>query len=387
MNPQDFVSPQAGRVIETLDGEHAFVPAPLPPKVEYDPSLTLLLSQADTALSELSMLGRYLPNPDLFIAPYTNREAVSSCRINGTRAGMAELMLDEIDPRSTPQGSDVKEVGNYVSALNRGIKQLIKLPFENRLVLDLHHELMEDGGHFRDSQNWIGPPGSTLATATYVPPPPDLEMPECLHQWEIFVNQRGKMPELIQCALMHEHFEAIHPFLDGNGRLGRLLIPLFLIERGRLSKPLLYLSSYFEQSRNEYFTRLQRIRTHGDWDGWLRYFLAAVRDTSRSAIEQSHNLRRLRDRFRGQLNKKYLALTLLDELFINPYITVIHAAHLLDVSSPTAAKTIRLLEHVGILKESTGREWARVWLARSILKVLEESAPIRAIEEPDQQTG
>jgi Fic family protein len=204
----------------------------------------LLLSQADAALSELSGLGRYLPNPDLLIAPYVKREAVASSRIEGTQADLSDLLLDEIEPKRTPPGSDVLEVRNYVAALHRGIRDLEKLPLSCRLVRELHAVLMQDvrghdqtPGRFRRSQNWIGPPGCTLADATYVPPP-EPEMHECLKHWEQFLHQRGQMPELIQCARIHEHFEAIHPFLDGNGRIGRLLITLFLIERGRLSKPL-----------------------------------------------------------------------------------------------------------------------------------------------------
>jgi Fic family protein len=185
------------------------------------------------------------------------------------------------------------------------------------------------------------------------------------------------MPELIQCALVHEHFEAIHPFLDGNGRIGRLLITLFLIERERLSKPLLYLSSYIEETKDDYYGLLQRIRTHGEWSGWLRYFLTAVRDTARSAIEQSQGILKLRDRFRTKLGKQHMALTLLDDLFINPYATVARAAKSLGVTAPTANKIIRVLEQAGMLKETTGREWGRVWVARPILKAVEAAGPIR----------
>lgn len=377
MNPKDFTSLQSGRAIKASSGCWAFVPAPLPPPIYYDASMTLLLSQADASLSELSGLGRYLPNPDLLIAPYVKREAVASSRIEGTQADLSDLLLDEIEPKRTPPGSDVLEVRNYVAAMNRGIRDLEKLPLSCRLIRDLHSVLMKDvrgqdrtPGEFRRSQNWIGPPGCTLTEATYVPPPHEPEMKECLKQWELFLHQRDQMPELIQCALVHEHFEAIHPFLDGNGRIGRLLIPLFLIERGRLSKPLLYLSSYIEQHHSDYYSLLQRIRTHGDWTGWLRFFLAAVRDTARSAIDQSQTVLKLRDRFRQKLAKQHRALTLVDELFINPYTTVARATCSLGVTPPTAAKTIHELERAGVLKEATGREWGRYWLAQPILDAL-----------------
>jgi Fic family protein len=376
VNPKDFIPSMAGRVIKASTGYWAFVPAPLPPSIDYDAKTTLLLSQADAALSELSGLGRYLPNPDLLIAPYVKREAIASSRIEGTQADLSDLLLDEIEPKRTPPGSDVLEVRNYVAALNVGIRDLQKLPLSCRLVRDIHAVLMKNvrgqdktPGEFRRSQNWIGPPGCTLTDATYVPPPVD-EMHTSLTLWERFLHERDAMPELIQCALIHEHFEAIHPFLDGNGRIGRLLITLFLIERGRLSKPLLYLSSHIEQHRADYYALLQRIRTHGDWASWIRYFLVAVRDTARSAIDQSQAILNLRDSFRRNLHKQHRALTLIDELFINPYTTIARAADRLGVTAPTASKTIRELERANILKEVTGREWGRFWLAEPILEAL-----------------
>ncbi len=378
MNPKDFKSTLAGRAIKTLAGYWAFNPAPLPPKIEYDAGLTLLLSQADAKLSELSGLGRFLPNPDLLIAPYMKREAVASSKIEGTQADLSDLMLDEIEPKRTPSGSDVFEVRNYVTAMNRGIEELKSLPLAGRLVRNLHAMLMAGvrgkemtPGEFRRSQNWIGSPGCTLNDATYVPPPPDPEMHECLKHWEIFINQRGQMPELIQCALMHEHFEAIHPFLDGNGRIGRLLITLFLTERSRLSKPLLYLSSYIERHRDHYYGLLQRIRTHGEWTGWLQFFLTAVRDTAGGAIEQSEAILRLRDQYRNTLAKQHRALTLLDDLFINPYTNIARAASCLGVTPPTASKTIRQLENAGMLQEITGGNWGRFWVARPILNAVQ----------------
>ncbi len=380
MSPKDFKSNRAGRLVKHPGGYWAYVPAPLPPRIKYDSNLILLLSQADAALSELSGLGRYLPNPDLLIAPYVNWEAVASSRIEGTQADLSDLLLDEIEPKLTPPGSDVLEVRNYVAALNRGIRQLDKLPLAGRLVRDLHAVLMANvrgqnmtPGEFRRSQNWIGPPGCTLVNATYVPPPWETDMHECLKHWENFLNERGKMPELVQCALIHEHFEAIHPFLDGNGRVGRLLITLFLMERGRLSKPLLYLSSYIERHRADYYGLLQRIRTHGEWSGWFRYFLTAVRVTARAAIAQSQGILRVRDQYQDQLAGRHKAIALLSELFINPYTTVARAASCLGVSAPTARKAIVDLERIGMLAEATGRDWGRVWVARPILQAVEST--------------
>ena len=376
MDPKLFRSPEAGRVVKTITGYWTFLPAIPPPAIVYDPSLALLLSQADSALSELSGLGRVMPNADLLIAPYVRREAVASSRIEGTQADLSDLLLDEIEPKRTPPGSDVYEIRNYVAALNLGMKRLAKLPLAGRLIKEMHAVLMRGvrgenmtPGEFRRSQNWIGPPGSTLLDATYVPPPRE-EMHECLKHWERFVNDRGQMPDLIQCAILHEHFEAIHPFLDGNGRIGRLLITLFLMERNRLSKPLLYLSSYIESHKREYYDLLQRIRTDGDWGSWIRYFLVAVRDTARSAIEQSEAILSVRDKYRSKLQKRHRALSLLDSLFVNPYTTVGRAARELGVAAPTAQKTIDQLVAAKMLEESSGREWGRYWLARPILKVV-----------------
>lgn len=385
MEPTAFKSPLAGRVVKTPTDYWAFVPAPLPPALAYDADLVLLLSQADAALSELSGLGLYLPNPDLLIAPYVKREAVASSRIEGTQADLSDLLLDEIEPKRTPFGSDVLEVRNYVAALNAGLRRLETLPLSCRLVRELHAVLMKDvrgqertPGEFRRSQNWIGSPGCALSNATYVPPPHDPEMADCLTAWERFLHERGKLPELIQCALMHEQFEAIHPFLDGNGRIGRLLVTLFLIERKRLSKPLLYLSSYLEQHRGSYYELLQRIRTHGEWTEWLRFFLMAVRDTAGNASEQSRAILKLRNEYRARLGTQHRALSLLDELFVNPYTTVARAAGHLGVTAPTASKTIGILEKASMLEEATGREWGRVWLARPILDAVEARYPIKS---------
>lgn len=339
------------------------MPAPLPPVLRYDAALALALSRADSALSELSGLGRLLPNPHLLIAPYVRREAVLSSRIEGTRATLSDILLDEMHA-DVPHGdeADVREVRNCVSALEYGVKRLRGLPLSSRLVRELHARLMKGvrggyatPGEFRRSQNWIGPRGSTPATASYVPPPP-AEMQRALGGWERFLHVRDEMPDLIQCALMHEHFEAIHPFLDGNGRVGRLLVTLFLIERGRLSQPLLYLSAYIEAHRQDYYDLLQRVRTRCDWSGWLLFFLTGVGETARDAIARANDLMALRDRYRLRLKDKPRAVLLLDELFLNPYITVARTAQILKVSNPTARQAVLHLQKAGMLKEVSGRK-------------------------------
>ena len=378
MDPTAFKAPEAGRVIRTPKGYAAFVPAPLPPTLDYGADLVRALSRADAALSELSGLGQHLPNPHLLIAPYIRREAVLSSRIEGTKATLSDLLMDEVPgPRISRKTSDVREVRNYVVALEHGIRRLKTVPLSLRLVRELHARLMKGvrggqatPGEFRRSQNWIGPPGSTLTDATYVPPPPE-EMQQALADWEHFLHERDRFPDLVQCALIHEQFESIHPFIDGNGRVGRLLITLFLIERGRLSEPLLYLSAYIERTRRTYYDLLQRVRTHGDWEGWLLYFLAGVDETARQAVDQARLLQSLRERYRKRLARKAKALALLDQLFVNPYITVARAAEILGASNPTARQAVALLEKEGLLKEVSGRAWGRLYLAEPILKAIE----------------
>ena len=226
-------------------------------------------------------------------------------------------------------------------------------------------------GEFRRSQNWIGAPRSTPETAVYVPPPPE-HLVETLGAWEKFLHDRGRMPDLVQCALMHEHFEAIHPFLDGNGRVGRLLITLFLVERERLSQPLLYLSAYIEQHRREYYDRLQRVCTDGDWTGWLRFFLDGVEVISRQAVAQAGRLMDLRERWRDRLVGQAKATELIDALLVNPYMSVARAQRVLKTSNPTARQAVARLEKLGVLSEITGRSWGRLYLARQVLKLIEK---------------
>jgi Fic family protein len=380
MNQDDFHALQAGQAIFTPRGYWAFIPAPLPPDISYDPHLVLALSKADAALSELSGLGRHIINPHLLISSYIRKEAVLSSRIEGTRAGIADLLINDLGvPDSASSSEDLKEVQNYVAALEYGITRLDSLPLSLRLVREIHARLMEGvrggnatPGEFRRSQNWIGPAGSTLADAPYVPPPVD-EMNACLASWELFLQDRGSFPELIQCALLHEQFEAIHPFLDGNGRIGRLLITLFLIERGRLAQPLLYLSTYIEAHRQEYYDLLQRVRTHGDWNAWLHYFLRGVEETSKQAVRQAGTLLDLREQLLIENRSKPKVVALIDPLFINPYMTVSRAAELLSVSLPTARHVVRTLEESGVIQEVTGRAWGKTYVATRILRLIENS--------------
>lgn len=386
MDALAYQAPQAGRVIRTAQGYNAFVPAPLPPQLEYTPALVRLLSVADAALSELSGLGQVLPNPHLLIAPYLRREAVLSSRIEGTQASLADLLADEAGQAPRASADDVREVRNYVVALEYGIERLQALPLSLRLVRELHARLMHGvrgdratPGEFRRSQNWIGPHGSTPANAPYVPPPPQ-EMQQALEAWETFLHARDELPDLIQCALMHEHFEAIHPFLDGNGRVGRLLVTLFLSERGRLLQPLLYLSEYIERNRDDYYRGLMRIRTHGDWNGWLHYFLAGVQWSALRAVRQARQLLALREAMRAKVVTAPRALALVDVLFENPYLDANRVKTLLGVSDPTARKALGLLESAGLIEETTGRAWGRQYLARGVLAALDDPGDSEGVQ-------
>lgn len=381
MNPKDFGAKETGRTVKAAGGYWAFVPAPLPPKLAYDPDLVTLLSQADAALSELSGAGRLLPNPHLLIAPWMTREAVLSSRIEGTRASISDLLIDEVGGERVggKPPDDLAEVQNHITALEHGIRRLPKLPLSLRLVREVHEKLMKGvrggqatPGEFRRSQNWIGAAGSTPSTAAYVPPPV-AQMHECLSDWEKFLHQRDKMPDLVQCALMHEQFEAIHPFLDGNGRVGRLLITLFLMERGRLSQPLLYLSDYIDKHRKDYYDLLQRVRTHGDWVAWIRYFVNGVKETATDAVKRTSRVNALREEFRKRLADNARALALVDHLLTNPYLTVTRTAEALKISFPTAQKLVDLLVKRKLVQRQGERRWGKLYVCKPVLEAIEHN--------------
>jgi Fic family protein len=380
MNPKDFSDGKSGRLADAPQGYLAFVPNPLPPQIAFDMNFVLALSKADAALSELSGLGGQLPNPHLLISPYIKREAVLSSRIEGTKASLSDLLIDELEDGHSKRtnGDDIQEVRNYIHALEHGVKLLSELPLSLRLVREIHEKLMTGvrgdkatPGEFRRSQNWIGPTGSNPMTAAFVPPPVD-EMNDCLSDWEKFLHVRDTIPDLIQCAMMHVQFETIHPFLDGNGRVGRLLVTFFLMERKRLPQPLLYLSAFIDAHKNDYYDLLQRVRTHGDWIPWIRFFLQGVTEIATEAGEQARELHTLREQYRAQLRDKPNALGLLDDLFVNPYMSISRASKLLSKTHPTAKAAITVLEENGILKEISGRQWGRFYVCSPVLNALEK---------------
>ncbi len=387
MDPVEFRNSPSGRVIQTPNGYWAFDPHPLPPSIEYDAETVGLLSDADRGLGNLAGIGQLLPNPHLLIAPYIRREAVLSSRIEGTQASLSDLLFFEAAEEEPPRAPDVQEVRNYVRAMEYGLERLAKLPLSLRLVREIHARLMRGvrgeharPGEFRQSQNWIGPPGCNLTEATFVPPPVP-EMTEALGDWEKFLHEAKGIPPLVQCALMHYQFEAIHPFLDGNGRVGRLLITFFLCERGHLPQPLLYLSAFFERYRDEYYARLLEVSRSGDWMAWVQFFLRALATQASDAVANSQRILALQQRYREQLRKrkaKATALAITDELFLNPYVIATRLAERLGVSFPTVQAAIDRLVEAGILREVTGRQRNRIYCAEELLRTIEgEQAPSR----------
>ncbi len=372
-----------GRKLRTVEGYEAFVPSPLPPALVWTPRLAAVLSDADRAIGQLAGEGRRLPNPHLLIRPFIRREAVLSSRIEGTQATLGELLAAEAGAGERGP-ADLREVANYVAALEYGVERLDTLPLSLRLVRELHERLLLQvrGGHatpgeFRRSQNWIGAPGCTLATATYVPPPP-AEMMAALAAWEDFLHQTT-LPPLVQVALAHYQFEAIHPFLDGNGRVGRLLITLFLVERSILPAPLLYLSAFFEITRSDYYDRLRGVSERGEWNEWLEYFLNGIARQSEDAINRAERINAALGRWRvlvaGTASKA--AVQLVDLLAENPFWTIKRAAVRLGVAYSTAQRAVERLEAHSILSKVSKGKRDRVFCAREILDILEEPASLR----------
>jgi len=349
---------RAGRYVKQLTGYSAFIPSPLPPEptIQTDAELTRLLSDADRALGRLDGVASVLPNPNLFVAMYVRQEAVLSSQIEGTQSTLEDVLQFEADAKGTDVPRDVGEVVNYIRAINYGLERLEQFPLSLRLIREIHAELLKGvrgehrtPGEFRTSQNWIGPENCTLATATFVPPPPH-EMHQGLDDLEKFLHDTQSFPVLIHCALAHAQFETIHPFLDGNGRVGRLLITFLLCQRGVLQRPLLYLSHYLKRNRAEYYDRLTAIRNNGDWEGWLKFFLRGVHDVSRQATDTSRAILQLRERDRQRLGDNALGVHLLEYLFEQPLVTVRLVEKRLKCSFATANKVVDQLEQLGLLK-------------------------------------
>jgi len=362
-------SGRSGRYIKQLQGYKAFVPEPLPPKnpeLEISDELQACLSKADRSLGRLDGAIQTLPDPDLFVFMYVRKEAVLSSQIEGTQSSLSHLLKREaevLDP-DTPQ--DVNEVINYVGAMNLGLRLLDTLPVSTRLVKEIHQKLLENvkgqeqnPGHLRTSQNWIGPGGCQIRDATFVPPAPT-DMVEALSDWEKFLHESDSIPLLVKIGLAHAQFETIHPFLDGNGRVGRLLITLLLCEKQVLLKPVLYLSYYFKQNRQEYYDLLQGTRDAGDWESWIKFFVQGVDDVSRQATQTAREIVELRERHRALIVDSFgqvagNGIKVLEHLFSQPIISVRRIMNLTGVTFAAANQLMHRFEDAGVLVEITGQ--------------------------------
>jgi Fic family protein len=384
MDLVDFPRTAFGEARQTI-GAHPYVayfPAPLPRRFELPPALVPLLAETEAALGRLAGVGQLLPNPHLLIRPYLLREAVASTKIEGTQASLAEIF--ELDAAGDRPNADVEEVLAYVDAMEWAIAEAPRLPLSNRMMLEAHRRLLSGvrgadrrPGEFRATQNWIGPPGATLATASFVPPPP-AEVAAALADWERFANEDLDMPLLVQNALLHVQFETIHPFLDGNGRLGRLLLVLFLIVRGRLTAPLLYLSAGIERQRERYYAALRATRTDGDALPWIELFLEVVRSQSIDAVKRAEKLVSLRERYRAQAAElgSVNALQVVDLMCENPIVTTRLVEARLGVARPTALRLLRQLADSGLLEEAAqGARGQRRYVARELMVVVTSDHP------------
>lgn len=358
-------SDRSGKVVAQPTGYDAFVPNALPPvpAINIDSEMQYLLSAADRKLGRLDGITRVLPNPDLFLAMYVKKEAVLSSQIEGTQASLVEVLDVPAKGQDESKKNDIVDVVNYVKAMNYGLQRLCTLPLSLRLIREIHAILLQgvrgsdrNPGEFRKSQNWIGVAGCTLATATFVPPPVD-EMLKAMGDLEKFFYDESYIPPLIKIALIHAQFETIHPFLDGNGRVGRLLITFWLCQQEILSKPLLYLSYYFKLNRTEYYNKLMDVRLHGSWEEWIKFFLKGIETVSDEATNSATAILMLRDRYSNELsriagsNSNYQKL--LDYLFEVPVIGRKEIIDILSVSSPTAGELIDRFCSIGILRDVT----------------------------------
>jgi Fic family protein len=379
MEAASLAGSPSGRLVPTDGGQQAFVPDLLPRHIELDSSVVFRLDEASRAAATLAGVGETLQNPHLLIRPFMRREAVLSSRIEGTQASISDLLLYEASGSRRPRG-DVVEVTNYVLALEHGLQLLDSLPISYRLMNEVHAVLMrgvrgegQRPGGLRTNQNWIGSSGTPIDEARYIPPPANL-VRDLIQDWESFANDDLEMPPLIKCALMHYQFEAIHPYLDGNGRVGRLLVVLFLCATKILPSPLLYLSAYFERDRNEYYDQLFRVSATGDWQTWLRYFLDGVAEQARDALARSRGIRELHEQYRLLLQHRRAsgnALQLMDNLFASPYMTAPLAAVLLGVTNAGARGILGRLTGAGILGEIPDT-WPRLYIARELLGLIED---------------
>lgn len=381
----DITQSPAGQILKSPNGYKVFIPNLLPPKFDWTTQLVSTLSRADFLLGKLAREGSKLPNPHLLIRPFVTREAVLSSRIEGTQATIGEILAANagIDVQRNPD--DLQEVQNYIEALNFGIQCLNDLPLSLRLIKEIHYHLMQGvrgshatPGEFRRSQNWIGTSGCTLNTAKFVPPSPDHLM-DCLGAFEKFLHDR-QFPPLIHIALCHYQFEAIHPFLDGNGRIGRLLITLLLIVQNVLPTPILYLSAFFEATRDEYYKQLYNVSVKGTWQEWLIYFLNGIALQTDDVLSRAERINELLNVWKIKVasGASHVPVMIVEHLAVNPYLTTNKIAEELKIAYSTAQRGVQKLEEVNIIKQISAGKRDKVYCATEILAILEEPTKVSA---------
>jgi Fic family protein len=376
---------RTGRYIQQSTGYRAFIPEPLPPTppISLAGGLQEALSNADRALGRLDGAIQTLPNPDLFVAMYVRKEAVLSSQIEGTQSSLQDVLAAEARVLRPDRPDDVGEVFNYVDAMNHGLQRLETLPVSIRLIREIHERLLSGArgehlapGELRRTQNWIGPAGCTLSSASFVPPPPH-ELSRLLGDLERFLHAEEPLPLLVRIGLAHAQFETIHPFLDGNGRVGRLLITLLLFENDVLHKPVLYLSHFFKQHRQEYYDRLQSVRDRGDWEGWLEFFLRGVYEVSQQATQTARLVLALREEHRRVVTETCGRAAgnghrVLESLFVQPIVSVSHVQVLTGSSYQAANNLVNQLLESGVLEEMTGQKRNRRFIYRDYIRLFHE---------------
>lgn len=378
------INSRAGKTIHQGTGYLSFLPAPLPPvpPILYDQEMIQNLSAADMALGQLAGVASLLPNPDLFVAMYVKKEAVLSSQIEGIQCTLDDVLQQEVNEDGVGTKA-IGEVVNYVNAMNYGIARLETLPLSLRLIREVHGHLMhgvrgehKDPGEFRRTQNWIGPQGCTLATAAFVPPSvPDMQ--EALSNLEHFLHNKTSMPLTVQCAIVHAQFETIHPFLDGNGRVGRLLVPLLMHERGVLKQPLLYISHFLKENRAEYYDRLMDVRKNGNWEGWVKFFLKGVEEVAKEAARTAQQIVKFRETVMSdarRLGKNEMLLT--DKLFEHPIVNARTAERIMGCTYPTALSALTSLEQAGYITEITGQKRNKLYKFTGYLDLFESNKVI-----------
>lgn len=376
---------RSGSFVKQPEGYKAFIPNFLRQgvSIKSDDMLTSLLSEADRALGRLDGIAYILPNPELFVAMYVRKEALLSSQIEGTQASLVDILEYESARRRHKGMPDVTEVINYIRAMRYGLDRLKTLPLSIRLLCEIHAELLKSTrgsdrspGCFRKSQNWIGPAGcSGPRDATFVPPPPHVAE-SAMHDLELYLHEDTRTPVLIKCGIVHSQFETIHPFLDGNGRMGRLLITFLLCQQGILSRPLLYLSYFFKRHRGEYNERLQAVRLDDDWEGWLKFFLRGIYEVSQQATDTARKILALQEEHRNLVQRDGRmaanSLRLLDVLYEFPVLTIAEVASQLGITFPAASAVVKRFEKLDLLKEQTGKKSFRMYAYKTYLDILKE---------------